>query len=110
MVYYQGDDIDFSIRALGAEWSDFTCVDIYFYTSEEHKVKYSSKYSSQPEYKPLTISDDFVKGVIPSDDTKLMRGNLIVEIHVQKQDGTDICKRKRTNVTIEKTTIKQEVI
>lgn len=108
MRYFQGDDVRFSIRCNNAQWSDFTCVDIYFYTSEENKMKFSTDASKG--YAPLELDAEFAKGVIPSDATKLMHGNVIVEFHVTKSNGDDICKVKRTDIVIEKTTIKKEVL
>lgn len=107
MKHFQGDDIPFELKLKKGKWSDFSCVDVYFYTSEENKMKFSTDESKG--YSPLEIDAELARGVIPSEASKLMCGNLIAEVRVQV-DTLNACKRLDTSLEILKTTIKQETL
>lgn len=107
MKHFQGDDIPFELKLKKGKWNDFSCVDVYFYTSEENKMKFSTDESKG--YSPLEIDAELARGVIPSEASKLMCGNLIAEVRVQV-DTLNACKRLDTSLEILKTTIKQEAL
>ena len=104
MKHYQGDDIPFELTLKNGKWSDFDCVDIYFFTNESNVVKFST---ANENYNSLIINDNKISGVISSENTSLMCGNITIEIRLRK-NGQDLCKRVNSNVNVFKTIIKIE--
>lgn len=116
MIRYQGDNIDFSIEieqrtpADVKDWSSFTDVAVYLYTSGSRITKFTN--STTSGYGLITLSDDKKRyvGRLLSDDTKLMLGALQMEIYLR--DATGSYKRIRaltTGIEIRNSKIKTEV-
>ena len=117
-VFFQGDDISvvFSTKKeLGTDLSigDFSRIKIFAYTSPCFVSRFS--HPAVVGFHPITvINEDNAMIIIPSNDTKKMLGNIIVEMMFEREsevgDLKDNASRKiNTGCFVKKTLIKHEI-
>ena len=114
MVKYQGEDISFQINSDQPNLNFLDKFKMYFYTDLCFKSKFS-KISEDGFNQLVAVGDPVVSGyngIISSEDTKKMHGNLIVEIIVESSafgiPNETVIDISFTGIIIEKSTIKQE--
>ena len=119
MRKYQGEDIAFSVKldnkdnATIKDFTDVSNVIIYAYTDEDSKQMFSVV--SKDGYSPLlTISDTEISGVISSEYTSLMRGQIFIEVMVEVGSSTgdsfyNIISKTATGIFIIESKIKESI-
>lgn len=120
MKKYQGEDIYFSLNFSNSSnvsitsFDDLENVIVYAYTGEEDIVKFSKELKAG--YEPLTsASPTNLKGVIRSEFTKLMTGQIMLDIMciVASEDGDkadNIIQRAMSGIYILPSIIKDEAV
>jgi hypothetical protein len=119
MDKYQGDDIDFAMALNPENPGDVTTFEyfddiiFYAYTSQNFISKFSKE--EKQNYIKLKTSSGIISGIIPSEHTKLMRGNLLLDIRFSKSiNSGDSFETStytvNTGVIIKNTPIKLETI
>ena len=120
MKKYQGEDIYFSLNFSNSSNLNITSFDdlenviVYAYTGEEDIVKFSKELKDG--YEPLTsASPTNLKGVIRSEFTKLMSGQIMLDIMciVASEDGDkvdNIIQRAMSGIYILPSIIKDEAV
>ena len=114
MIHYQGEDIEFALTLTHLSesdmqaWTDARRVVAYFYTHTNHIAKFSSL--NEIGYEQLTSSSNVqFTGCIKSADTRVMSGQLYVDIYIMPRVGDiEQIRRVDTGITIESTPIKIE--
>lgn len=118
MNKYQGEDIEFAVKLTHESDNDLKSFDeckrvvVYAYTHESHIVKFSNVKTDVTTggYKPLVKSGDkqFV-AIIPSADTKIMSGNLMIDVYIEPKVGNvEQIRSVQTGIQICFTPIKAE--
>jgi len=118
MNFHQGDDIAISIQLekkidTDRVLSDFSRIKLFAYTDSCFVSKFS--YPATAGFHPLTLGDEnTIFGAIPSNDTKRMSGNIIIEVMFEADsefgDLKENASRKvNTGVFVKKTLIKNEI-
>ena len=120
MKKYQGEDIYFSLNFSNSSNVNITSFDdlenviVYAYTGEDDIVKFSIV--EKGGYEPLTsVSQTNIKGVIRSEFTKLMSGQIMLDIMciVASEDGDkadNIIQRAMSGIYILPSIIKDEAL
>ena len=120
MKKYQGEDIYFSLNFTNSSNNNITSFDdlenviVYAYTGEDDIVKFSKVLKDG--YEPLTsASATNLKGVIRSEFTKLMTGQIMLDIMciVTSVDGDkadNIIQRAMSGIYILPSIIKDEAV
>lgn len=113
MIYYQGDDIHFSIdikqvAGKDTDWSNFTSVVVYLYTHQSYIVKFKNSYDKT--YQLLAINKDkttFI-GKLTPEQTRMMKGALKMSIRAIDNLDNVSTKDINTGIRILPTPIKYE--
>lgn len=114
MTHYQGEDIEFALNLTHIDvndmqsWTDAQRIVAYFYTHTNHIAKFSSL--NESGYGNLVASSSTqLTGVIRSADTRVMSGELFVDIYIHPAHGDiEQIRRVSTGINIVSTPIKQE--
>lgn len=114
MVHYQGEDIEFALSLIKLSqndmqsWSEAQRIVAYFYTHTNHIAKFSSL--NESGYGNLVVSSPTqLTGVIRSADTRVMSGDLYVDIYIYPTNGDiEQIRHFQTGINIISTPIKQE--
>ena len=114
MIYYQGDDINFSIdikQVIDGEtqsWSAYKSVIVYLYTHSFNIAKF--KNAKEAGYTELVLSSDNTKyhAKLAPDQTRTMVGALMMSIRLIDQNGDVSTKDSYTGIKIVPTPIKHE--
>ena len=120
MKKYQGEDIYFSLNFSNSSNLNITSFDdlenviVYAYTGEEDIVKFSKELKDG--YEPLTsASPTNLKGVIRSEFTKLMTGQIMLDImciatSIDGDKADNIIQRAMSGIYILPSIIKDEAV
>lgn len=120
MKKYQGEDIYFSLNFSNSSNLNITSFDdlenviVYAYTGEDDIVKFSKELKEG--YEPLTSADSTnLKGVIRSEFTKLMAGQIMLDImciatSVDGDKADNIIQRAMSGIYILPSIIKDEAV
>lgn len=120
MKKYQGEDIYFSLNFSNSSNLNITSFDdlenviVYAYTGEEDIVKFSKELKDG--YEPLTsASSTNLKGVIRSESTKLMTGQIMLDImciatSIDGDKADNIIQRAMSGIYILPSIIKDEAV
>ena len=120
MKKYQGEDIYFSLNFTNSSNNNITSFDdlenviVYAYTGEDDIVKFSKVLKDG--YEPLTsASATNLKGVIRSEFTKLMTGQIMLDImciatSVDGDKADNIIQRAMSGIYILPSIIKDEAV
>ena len=120
MKKYQGEDIYFSLNFSNSSNLNITSFDdlenviVYAYTGEEDIVKFSKELKDG--YEPLTsASPTNIKGVIRSEFTKLMSGQIMLDImciatSIDGDKADNIIQRAMSGIYILPSIIKDEAV
>jgi len=106
MRKFQGENISFNVVLkngnIDVDISSFDDVKLYAYTDKCVISKFSKQ--ATDSFYPLTVVDNnTLSGVIPSADTKRMKGSLLLDIFLDSRIRT-----VHTGISIVKNLIKQE--
>ena len=120
MKKYQGEDIYFSLNFTNSSNNNITSFDdlenviVYAYTGEDDIVKFSKV--PKDGYEPLSsVSPTNLKGVIRSEFTKLMTGQIMLDImciatSVDGDKADNIIQRAMSGIYILPSIIKDEAV
>lgn len=120
MKKYQGEDIYFSLNFSNSSNVNITSFDdlenviVYAYTGENDIVKFSKELKEG--YEPLTsASSTNLKGVIRSESTKLMTGQIMLDImciatSIDGDKADNIIQRAMSGIYILPSIIKDEAV
>ena len=120
MKKYQGEDIYFSLNFTNSSnnnitsFEDLENVIVYAYTGEDDIVKFSKELKEG--YEPLTsASSTNLKGVIRSEFTKLMTGQIMLDImciatSIDGDKADNIIQRAMSGIYILPSIIKDEAV
>ena len=120
MKKYQGEDIYFSLNFTNSSnnnitsFEDLENVIVYAYTGEDDIVKFSKELKEG--YEPLTLSSPTnLKGVVRSEFTKLMTGQIMLDImciaaSIDGDKADNIIQRAMSGIYILPSIIKDEAV
>jgi hypothetical protein len=98
MIKYQSETIEFEVT-IPLEQTLIERVVVYIYTHTSFISKHSNK--TDDGYHTLTFTGGVIKGIVPQEDTKKMKGALHMDVLVEETDGSRHIDSPDTNILIE---------